>query len=450
MRRRLWDRFCRAFTLIELLVVIAIIAILAGLLLPALAAAREKARRTSCLNNLKQIAVGFESYTGDFNGYVPCNVTWDFPISADAVNYNSYWYYNWPRGMDRGIFYDRNGTAPNNWVAAYPEVTQYPTNTVKQNRHQPPSITGGGRWVWRVIAQGQQDPSDTANYELGKLAMAPQGLGFLASGEYIADLGIFFCPSATDLDDEDFTRSNPAYLPGGTYAHPVETPAGLGATTLHDLKTAGGTDARILTHGNWANVGKLIRGYLLSAGCPLSHTRRLYSTYNYRCTAAWTWSHVYTGTDATILSNIRRNPTVPYTKPRIRHDDYGPMFKTRKLLGGRALVVDTFDRKIGQTTEPGMAYYHHRDGYNVLYGTLDAKWYGDPQERIMWWIGRKGEPGTWLGGLSSSVNGFYDGGSTTSWKNYHSQSTDVWHELDVSAGVDVDTDWGPFEGDPIP
>lgn len=84
---RAWQACRKSFTLIELLVVITIIAILAALLLPALSQAREKGRKTACLNNLSQIGLAAEMYVQDNESQYPVapgssGISWDDLLSA--------------------------------------------------------------------------------------------------------------------------------------------------------------------------------------------------------------------------------------------------------------------------------------------------------------------------------------------------------------------------------
>lgn len=77
-------RSVRGFTLIELLVVISVIAILAAILFPVFARARENARRTGCLSNLKQIGLGIMQYVQDYDGrYVDTDVKYFPPFPTD-------------------------------------------------------------------------------------------------------------------------------------------------------------------------------------------------------------------------------------------------------------------------------------------------------------------------------------------------------------------------------
>jgi prepilin-type N-terminal cleavage/methylation domain-containing protein/prepilin-type processing-associated H-X9-DG protein len=196
-------RLSRAFTLIELLVVIAIISILASILFPVFARARENARRTSCVSNMKQIGLGIMQYVQDYDeSYPPAylETTSPAPQGAPLQWYPGFWFWHeivFPYTKSLQVYYCPSSPGTTDTTTAFRQ--QYGANELL--------IPGGNVGVANVVKMASINRSaetylamDSGNYVLTPaLALAPANYVYLP-GVHAAD-GSIAC------------SQNPAYAP---------------------------------------------------------------------------------------------------------------------------------------------------------------------------------------------------------------------------------------------
>jgi prepilin-type N-terminal cleavage/methylation domain-containing protein len=190
----------KAFTLIELLVVIAIIAILAALLLPALAAAKRKAQRISCVNDLKQVGIAFRLWEGDNADKYPMAVSTTkngalekvFSSFSTSASYNECYVFtvmsnevSTPKILycpsDNGLWGSNPRMAATNWITFDPMAgssTATPTYQYLSYflcgdamEAYPNMILDGDRNIGTCTAQSQ--PSANTNVTVGVTAGTP-------------------------------------------------------------------------------------------------------------------------------------------------------------------------------------------------------------------------------------------------------------------------------------
>jgi prepilin-type N-terminal cleavage/methylation domain-containing protein/prepilin-type processing-associated H-X9-DG protein len=167
-----YKRRAQGFTLIELLVVIAIIAILAAILFPVFAQAREKARQTSCLSNCKQIGLGLMMYAQDYDEILPASGV--YPGSGGYPPF----------------FLDANGKDAYRWAFWVMQIYPYTKNKAVFACPDGPQTTVYGPAEDRILCNLAYNElivwSWTGNSSMAKLAGAPGGV---ASVAVVADSG---------------------------------------------------------------------------------------------------------------------------------------------------------------------------------------------------------------------------------------------------------------------
>jgi len=395
MRYRAWEWV--AFTLIELLVVVAIIAILAAMLLPALAAAREKARRTACKAHLDQLGKGMAQYLGEYGDYFP---SWPGMGAKDPALTPSLCQMD-----ERGLVSD-------------PRVQQTIQSLTGRENADSYSYwnhdTTCTAWTYyRGIALGCKPTG--ADWSAGNLNSGPVNLGYLVFGNYVGDASVLYCPSATNM---------PLCHEGSSASRKTST----NLTQLGEVRKLGGTDRNALAYGDWTWVNSPI-----TSAVPTFEVKGALGQYNYRNSA----SGHYDSSTTSSTYWFNQLYTVPGTRPAVKAMRSGPDFCTSRRLGSRAFLSDTFEK--GSRTggryilDAGAGKYNHQVGYNVLYGDYHGAWYGDPQLKIRCWPNQYCDMGSGRHKLSHQISLVY-----STWASSRlSCGRAVWHWFDQEAGIDT-------------
>ncbi len=454
---RAFMRFERAaFTLIELLVVVAIIAILAAMLLPALSAAREKARRASCASNLRQIGLAWTAYTGDFGGYVPswtgwrpADYDWCAPAGCDC----------WT-GLTAGYGYSpANNNLKNHYGLCSPSVVYAGKEGTGQAYVTTyGSTTGVQGAYWRQIGGAYQN---TLPFTAGNMNNAPTGLGMLLTSGYLSDARTLYCPSS---DGAPSGLHYEGWATGSATEH--ESPGRISA-----WRTVGGYNGAALIYGGWGPVATR------NSSREDYRQNIVMCNYAYRATPTAVYSGWHVAQDGKDVTRL------PGAKPRQNMRIGQPIFRSVREQAARALVSDAWDKGYqrdglnrdvtalgivstdgvaGSRRMAGMGVAGHRTACHVLYGDGHTATFGDPQEGLVWhsqafrlgtnppdyraalypaYYGILAQNNQYLGGdyyagprFSFTGVVYTERGVNTIFQH---TAFGVWHELDEAGGVDV-------------